>query len=209
MSLELQELTSVELAVGQQLAATPGLVLRLKTDTLRGIATTYNVLAESVDGNPDNVIMAGAHLDSVNAGPGIQDNGSGSAAILEVALQMAKVKPVNKVRFACGKEDPAWSAPPTMNNLSQEEKDKITSTRTSTDRPAEPRLLHLRGDNSTLLVLALDRRLRPDWKVFEVFYNKVYTLHEHQRAIGLRPLHRCGHPCRRPVHRRGGHQDCG
>ncbi len=44
--------------------------------------------------------MAGAHLDSVNAGPGIQDNGSGSAAILETALQMAKVKPRNKLRFA-------------------------------------------------------------------------------------------------------------
>jgi Zn-dependent M28 family amino/carboxypeptidase len=44
--------------------------------------------------------MAGAHLDSVNAGPGINDNGSGSAAILEVAEQMAKVEPRNKVRFA-------------------------------------------------------------------------------------------------------------
>src|SRR5690606_21691010 len=44
--------------------------------------------------------MAGAHLDSVAAGPGINDNGSGSAALLEVAEQMAKVKPRNKVRFA-------------------------------------------------------------------------------------------------------------
>jgi Zn-dependent M28 family amino/carboxypeptidase len=44
--------------------------------------------------------MAGAHLDSVNSGPGINDNGSGSAALLETALQMAKVKPRNKVRFA-------------------------------------------------------------------------------------------------------------
>jgi Zn-dependent M28 family amino/carboxypeptidase len=44
--------------------------------------------------------MVGAHLDSVPAGPGINDNGSGSAAILEVALQMQKVKPRNKVRFA-------------------------------------------------------------------------------------------------------------
>ena len=92
--------TSVTQAVGQQLAATPGLVMRLKTDTFRGIATTYNVLAETPGGDPNNVIMAGAHLDSVNAGPGIQDNGSGSAAILEVAEQMAKVKPRNKVRFA-------------------------------------------------------------------------------------------------------------
>jgi aminopeptidase Y len=119
--------TSVAQDVGQQLAATSGLVLRLMTSTFRGIATTYNVLAESVDGDPDNVIMAGAHLDSVNAGPGIQDNGSGSAAILEVAEQMAKVKPRNKVRFAW------WGAEESglvgsiyyVNNLSQEEQDKI------------------------------------------------------------------------------------
>lgn len=92
--------TSVTLDVGQQLAATPGLILHLQTDTFRGIATTSNVIAESPGGNPNNVVMAGAHLDSVFTGPGIQDNGSGSAAILEVAEQMAKVKPVNKVRFA-------------------------------------------------------------------------------------------------------------
>lgn len=120
--------TSVTQAVGQQLAATAGLVLRLKTDTFRGIATTYNVLAETKDGNPDNVVMVGAHLDSVNAGPGINDNGSGSAAILETAKQMAKVKPRNKVRFAW------WGAEESglvgsiyyVNNLSQAERDKIT-----------------------------------------------------------------------------------
>jgi aminopeptidase Y len=119
--------TGITQALGQQLAATPGLVLRLKTDTFRGIATTYNVLAESPDGNPNNVVMAGAHLDSVNAGPGINDNGSGSAAILETARQMAKVKPVNKVRFAL------WGAEESglvgsiyyVNNLSQAEIDKI------------------------------------------------------------------------------------
>ena len=44
--------------------------------------------------------MTGAHLDSVIAGAGVNDNGSGSAAILEVARQMKKAKPVNKVRFA-------------------------------------------------------------------------------------------------------------
>jgi Zn-dependent M28 family amino/carboxypeptidase len=92
--------TSVTQEVGQQLAATPGLVLRLKTDVLRGEVTSYNVLAESRGGDPNRVIMVGAHLDSVDAGPGIQDNGSGSAAILETALQMARVNPRNKVRFA-------------------------------------------------------------------------------------------------------------
>lgn len=119
--------TSVTQVVGQQLAATPGLVMRLKTDTFRGIATTYNVLAESVGGDPNNVVMVGAHLDSVNEGPGINDNGSGSATLLEVAEQMAKVKPRNKVRFAW------WGAEESglvgsiyyVNNLSAEEQAKI------------------------------------------------------------------------------------
>lgn len=62
--------------------------------------TQYNLLAESVGGDPANVVMAGAHLDSVQAGPGINANGSGASALLEVALQMAKVKPRNKLRFA-------------------------------------------------------------------------------------------------------------
>jgi Zn-dependent M28 family amino/carboxypeptidase len=120
--------TSVAQAVGQQLAATPGLVLRLKTETFRGIATTYNVLAETVDGDPNNVVMVGAHLDSVNAGPGIQDNGSGSAAILEVAEQMAKVKPRNMVRFAWWGAEESGLVGSTyyVNNLSTEELGKIT-----------------------------------------------------------------------------------
>ncbi len=96
--------TSVTQAVGLQLAATPGLILRLKTETIRGDATTRNVIAETVGGDPNNVVMIGGHLDSVNAGPGINDNGSGSAAILEIAEQMAKVKTKNMVRFAL------WSA---------------------------------------------------------------------------------------------------
>ena len=85
---------------GAQLAATPGLVLRVRTSTFRGIATSHNVLAESRTGDPDNVVMVGAHLDAVNAGPGINDNGSGVAAVLETALQMARVGTANRVRFA-------------------------------------------------------------------------------------------------------------
>jgi len=120
--------TSVTQADGQQLAATAGLVMRIKTDTFRGIATTYNVLAETKAGDPNNVVMVGAHLDSVNAGPGINDNGSGSAAILEVAEQMAKVKPVNKVRFALWGAEEASLVGSTyyVNNLSAEDLGKIT-----------------------------------------------------------------------------------
>lgn len=119
--------TSVTQAVGEQLAATPGLVMRLKTETFRGIAETYNVLAESRSGDPDNVVMAGAHLDSVNAGPGIHDNGSGSAAILEIAKQMEKVKPKNKVRFALWGAEEAGLVGSIyyVNNLSAAEQAKI------------------------------------------------------------------------------------
>jgi Zn-dependent M28 family amino/carboxypeptidase len=81
-------------------AAIPGLTMRVATETFRGLATTYNVLAELPGKNPDNVVMAGAHLDSVNAGPGINDNGSGSAALIEVAENLSKVKPQNTLRFA-------------------------------------------------------------------------------------------------------------
>ena len=59
-----------------------------------------NVIAELPGANNDNVVMAGAHLDSVQAGPGINDNGSGSAALLEVAEQLGKLHPQNTLRFA-------------------------------------------------------------------------------------------------------------
>lgn len=119
--------TSVTQALGQQLAATPGLVLRLKTDTFRGEATTSNLIAESPAGDPNNVVMVGAHLDSVNEGPGINDNGSGVAAILETAVQMAKVKPRNKLRFALWGAEEAGLVGSTnyVDGLSQAEKERI------------------------------------------------------------------------------------
>ncbi|RKS70963.1 Zn-dependent metalloprotease [Actinomadura pelletieri DSM 43383] len=60
-----------------------------------------NLIADWPGGNENNVYMFGAHLDSVGAGPGINDNGTGSAALLETALQLAQSKPtmLNHVRF--------------------------------------------------------------------------------------------------------------
>ena len=114
-------------SLGVQLGATPGLVLRIKTDALREPATAENVLAESKGGNANNVVMAGAHLDSVSAGPGINDNGSGSAAILEIAEQMGRVVPRNKVRFALWGAEEANLVGSTfyINNLSEEDHAKI------------------------------------------------------------------------------------
>jgi Zn-dependent M28 family amino/carboxypeptidase len=87
----------------------------------------YNVLAELPGRDDGNVVMAGAHLDSVQAGPGVQDNGSGSAAILETAVQMAKVKPRNTVRFAWwgAEESGLVGSTAYVNGLTQEEQDDI------------------------------------------------------------------------------------
>ncbi len=119
--------TSVTQAVGQQLAATPALVVRVKTDTFRGIATTSNVLAELPGKNTNNVVMAGAHLDSVNEGPGINDNGSGSAALLELGENLAKVKPQNTIRLAWWGAEEAGLVGSTyyVNNLPQAELNRI------------------------------------------------------------------------------------
>jgi len=78
-----------------------GATVRIKVDTISEVQIALNVIAE-LPGHYDRVVMAGAHLDSVAAGPGINDNGSGSAALLEIALQMAQPqhKPRNTVRFA-------------------------------------------------------------------------------------------------------------
>ncbi|MFI9558603.1 M28 family peptidase [Nonomuraea endophytica] len=89
-----------DFAVGNELAATPGATVRLKVDATLTLGKSDNVIAETRGGDPRNVVMVGAHLDSVEAGPGINDNGSGSAAILETALQLAHFPVKNKVRFA-------------------------------------------------------------------------------------------------------------
>jgi len=87
----------------------------------------HNVIAELRGKNDDNVVMVGAHLDSVRAGPGVQDDGSGSAAILEAAVQMAKVKPTNTVRFAWWGAEELGLVGSTayVNDLSQDELDDI------------------------------------------------------------------------------------
>jgi Zn-dependent M28 family amino/carboxypeptidase len=101
--------------------------MRVFANTLREIKTTFNVLAETSSGNDNNVVMVGGHLDSVSAGPGINDNGSGSAAILEVAEQMKNVKPNNTVRFAWwgAEESGLVGSDFYVNSLSQADRDRI------------------------------------------------------------------------------------
>jgi Zn-dependent M28 family amino/carboxypeptidase len=112
---------------GLNLATTPSSIVTVTVDFLAETRDAYNVIAESTTGNANNVVMAGAHLDSVQAGAGINDNGSGSAAILEVAEQMAKVKPTNKVRFALwgAEESGLLGSEYYVENLAEDEADKI------------------------------------------------------------------------------------
>ncbi|AZS85683.1 M20/M25/M40 family metallo-hydrolase [Streptomyces griseoviridis] len=65
-------------------------------------STGYNLIADWPGGDANQVVMAGSHLDSVTAGAGINDNGSGSAAILETALAVARsgYQPTKHLRFA-------------------------------------------------------------------------------------------------------------
>jgi len=63
---------------------------------------TSNLIADSKQGDADKTVVVGAHLDSVAAGPGINDNGSGTSTILEIAEELAEAgtKPRQKLRFA-------------------------------------------------------------------------------------------------------------
>jgi Zn-dependent M28 family amino/carboxypeptidase len=90
--------TGTQLA-NRVLSGDTGLTARFKVEWSPGEYPTKNVIAETTGGDPNNVIVVGAHLDSVGVGAGINDNGSGSATILEIAEQMTKVTPRNKVRF--------------------------------------------------------------------------------------------------------------
>ncbi|HXV32513.1 MAG TPA: M28 family metallopeptidase [Gaiellaceae bacterium] len=107
----------------------PGSTARIQVDPAES-RPQVNVIAEKKSTRPlgkGNVVMAGAHLDSVQAGPGIQDNGSGSAALIEVAEQLARVNPANTLRFAWWGAEEAGLIGSTayVNGLSQEEKDEI------------------------------------------------------------------------------------
>ncbi|MEU8519836.1 M28 family metallopeptidase, partial [Streptomyces sp. NPDC048577] len=64
-------------------------------------STGYNLIADWPGGDPNQVLMSGAHLDSVTSGPGINDNGSGSAAVLETALAVSRagLQPTKHLRF--------------------------------------------------------------------------------------------------------------
>ncbi|OBH45720.1 M28 family peptidase [Mycobacterium mantenii] len=74
--------------------------IRLVLDAQNVKITSRNVVAQTKTGSAHDVVVVGAHLDGSRAGPGINDDGSGVAAVLESALQLGALAPVNNaVRF--------------------------------------------------------------------------------------------------------------
>ncbi|MGO4463103.1 M28 family metallopeptidase [Streptomyces sp. M-16] len=106
-----------------------GFTTTLQSFTSSG-ATGYNLIADWPGGDPNSVLMSGSHLDSVTAGAGINDNGSGSAAVLETALAVSRagLQPTKHLRFGW------WGAEELglvgskyyVNNLPAAEKAKIS-----------------------------------------------------------------------------------
>ncbi|KOS21678.1 Aminopeptidase Y [Escovopsis weberi] len=74
----------------------------LVVDAISEERETWNIIAETKEGNPDSVVMLGAHLDTVHHSPGINDDGSGVAALLELADSFKKYEGFNntdRIRF--------------------------------------------------------------------------------------------------------------
>lgn len=95
--------------LGAEWAATPGTTLVLTVESTVKRVTTENLIADTPAGAAERTVVVGAHLDGVADGPGINDNASGVAAVLETAVQVLElgIQPSNRVRFAFwgGEED--------------------------------------------------------------------------------------------------------
>ncbi len=115
--------------VGVEFATTPGAVAHVKTVTNETLGSSVNVIAETPGGDSHRTVVIGAHLDSVPAGPGINDNGSGSGGILEIAETYAQQgrEPRNKLRFMWygAEEIGLVGSTKYVEDLSQGEKDDI------------------------------------------------------------------------------------
>ncbi|KAH7353853.1 aminopeptidase Y [Plectosphaerella cucumerina] len=123
---------TIPLAVGQawkaRLAAGEEVVVRLYVDAIYEERETFNVISETKEGDPNNVIILGAHLDSVQQGAGINDDGSGSTALIEIMGSFKKYKGFkNKVRFIWwgAEESGLIGSNYYTRTLPEEERDKI------------------------------------------------------------------------------------
>ena len=114
---------------GDALAGRAGTPVTLVLATTTEEKRSRNVVAQTTTGDAQHVVMAGAHLDSVPAGPGINDNGSGTATLLETAVHLGGAAAVaNAVRFAFwgAEEEGLIGSTRYVDSLSDAEKKRIT-----------------------------------------------------------------------------------
>lgn len=107
--LEDGEAWSKRVVAGEKLSVT------LIVDSITETRETWNIISETKAGDKNNVVMLGAHLDGVQAGPGVNDDGSGSAALLEIIealIQHSGIK--NTVRFGFWGAEEVLSPPFTL-----------------------------------------------------------------------------------------------
>jgi Zn-dependent M28 family amino/carboxypeptidase len=137
--------------VGVELAQATNPTVRLKTNGVNQDRFFPQVVAETKHGSPKHLVLAGAHLDSVPAGPGINDDGSGTSWQLDLAEEVAKRHPKNKIRFLWfgGEEDGLVGSQYYAANLSQEEVNRV-DVMIDTDMIASPNYVRLvyDGDGS-------------------------------------------------------------
>ncbi|MCA9688363.1 MAG: M28 family peptidase [Myxococcales bacterium] len=117
------------LPIGQAFVAAEALTLRVAVDGATETRTSHNLVAERDVGDPDDVIMLGAHLDSVPEGAGINDNGSGSALVLALAEGLAACASTRRLRFAWwgAEELGLWGSTRYVGSLDDDARARLTA----------------------------------------------------------------------------------
>jgi aminopeptidase Y len=116
-------------------AAEEGQAVHLAIETMMVDRLTASVIAETPGGDPDHVVMIGGHLDSVIDGPGMNDNGSGTMTVLEIARRLAALQaaggsqPAFKVRVAfwAAEELGLWGSARYVSELSPDDRARIVA----------------------------------------------------------------------------------
>ena len=147
------------------------------------------MIAETRGGDPNKVIVVGAHLDSVGTGPGINDNGSGSAAILEIAEQLRGVFPKNKIRFIwfSAEESGLLGSEAYVASLPPEERSKIAAM-LNFDMIGSPNFVNFvyDGDLSDSPPIAEDV-FAPEARPFSATIEKIFLDYFDGRGIPTQP----------------------
>ena len=207
----------VSKADGDTLAGRAGAPVTLVLATTIEERQSRNVIAQTATGDVDNVVMAGAHLDSVPEGPGINDNGSGTAALLETAVQLGGAPAVtNAVRFAFwgAEEEGLIGSTAYVGGLGEADREKI-SLYLNLDMVGSPNAGYLAydGDNSDNEGAGPGTRGLRDGRAraprAAVVDRRGRDGHRLRRALGLRTVRRRRDSVGWAVHRRRGDQDAG